>query len=72
MASPLLKGGLINRASSIFFIITGSDIGVYDVKEAYSLISEKAGADALILNGAVLDESLDKKVRATIFILTAP
>jgi cell division protein FtsZ len=47
--------------------ITGSsNLGLYEVNEAATIISEAADPDANIIFGAVIDESLGDEIRITV------
>ena len=57
----------INGATGIIINITGgSDLTLYEVNEASSLITEEADEEAEIIFGSVIDESLKDEVRVTV------
>jgi cell division protein FtsZ len=67
IASPLLEDVSINGATGIIINITGgSDLTLFEVNEASSLITEEADDDAEIIFGSVIDESLKDEVRVTV------
>ena len=67
MASPLLEAGAIDGARGILINITGSSsLKLSEVNEASSLIQSAAHADANIIFGAVLDESMGEDVKITV------
>ncbi len=67
IASPLLDNVSINGARALLINITGnSNMSLLEVNEAASLITEAAGADANIIFGAVIDESLQDELRVTV------
>ncbi len=67
IASPLLDNVSINGARALLINITGnSNMSLLEVNEAASLITEAAGADANIIFGAVIDESLQDEFRVTV------
>jgi len=65
--SPLLENVSINGSQGVLINITGgSNMSLYDIGEASSLIQEEAGENANIIFGAVVDESLKDEVRVTV------
>ena len=58
ISSPLLEDVSIKGARGLLINVTGgSDMSLYEVNEAASLIQEEAHEDANIIFGAVIDES---------------
>lgn len=67
ISSPLLDNVSINGAKAVLINITGnSNMSLLDVNEAASLITQAAGADANIIFGAVIDETLQDEIRVTV------
>lgn len=67
IASPLLEDVSINGATGIIINITGgSDLTLFEVNEASSLITEEADEEAEIIFGSVIDDSLGDEVRVTV------
>ncbi|MBM4303880.1 MAG: cell division protein FtsZ [Deltaproteobacteria bacterium] len=67
ISSPLLEDVAINGATGIIINITGgSDLTLFEVNEASSLITEEAHEDAEIIFGSVIDENLKDEVRVTV------
>jgi len=68
ISSPLLEDLSIEGARGVLINITGgSDMTLYEVNEASSLIHEAAHEDANIIVGAVIDESLrEDEIRVTV------
>ena len=65
--SPLLENVSINGSQGVLINITGgTNMTLYDIGEASSLIQEEAGEDANIIFGAVVDESLKDEIRVTV------
>jgi cell division protein FtsZ len=66
--SPLLEDVSIDGARGVLINITGgSDMTLYEVNEASTLIQEAAHEDANIIFGAVIDEALKEgEVRVTV------
>ncbi|HHY10458.1 MAG TPA: cell division protein FtsZ [Firmicutes bacterium] len=66
ISSPLLEAS-IEGAKGILLSLTGSsNLGLFEVNEAAEIISEAADADANIIFGAVIDESLGEELRVTV------
>ena len=67
ISSPLLDNVSINGAKALLINVTGnSNMSLLEVNEAAGLITEAAGADANIIFGAVIDESLQDELRVTV------
>lgn len=65
--SPLLDGVTIRGSKGVLVNITGGvNIGMMDVAAAVGLIHDAAGADANIIHGVVLDESLEDEIHVTV------
>ncbi len=67
ISSPLLENVKIDGATGIIVNITGgSDLSLYEVNEATTLITEAAHEDAEIIFGAVIDDNMGDVVRVTV------
>src|SRR5262245_26174621 len=67
ISSPLLEDVSIQGARGVLINITGGpDLSLHEVNEAATLIQEEADADANIIFGAVIDESMGDEVRITV------
>ena len=67
ISSPLLENVKIDGATGIIVNITGgSELPLYEVNEATTLITEAAHEDAEIIFGAVIDETMGEEVRVTV------
>jgi cell division protein FtsZ len=67
ISSPLLEEATIEGAKGVLINITGgSDLTLYEVNEASSIIREAADEDANIIFGAVIDESLKDEMKITV------
>lgn len=67
ISSPLLENIKIDGATGIIINVTGgSDLSLYEVNEASTLITEAAHEDAEIIFGAVIDDTLTDEVRVTV------
>ncbi|MGH7840998.1 MAG: cell division protein FtsZ [Candidatus Binataceae bacterium] len=67
ISSPLLEDVSIKGARGLLINVTGgSDMSLYEVNEAASLIQEEAHEDANIIFGAVIDEQLANELHVTV------
>ena len=67
ISSPLLENVKIDGATGIIINVTGgSDLSLYEVNEASTLITEAASEDAEVIFGAVIDPTIDDEVRVTV------
>ncbi len=66
ITSPLIETSMDNARGVIISIIGSEDIGLEEVEEASTLISEMAHPDATIIWGAQLDENLEDTIRVTV------
>jgi cell division protein FtsZ len=67
ISSPLLEEATIEGAKGVLINITGgSDLTLYEVNEASSIIREAADEDANIIFGAVIDETLHDEMKITV------
>ena len=65
--SPLLENIAIDGATGIIINVTGgSNLTLWEVNEASSLITEASHQDAEIIFGAVIDEDMTDEVRVTV------
>ncbi|MBC7742253.1 MAG: cell division protein FtsZ [Bdellovibrionaceae bacterium] len=67
ISSPLLENVRIDGATGIIINVTGgSDLSLYEVNEASTLITEAASEEAEVIFGAVIDPTIDDEVRVTV------
>jgi len=67
ISSPLLENVSIAGARGVLVNITGgSDLTLFDVGEATSIINEASGDSANIIFGAVIDSALKDEIRVTV------
>jgi cell division protein FtsZ len=64
--SPLLEASMEGAQGVLMSIAGGSDLGLFEINEAASLVQESAHADANIIFGTVIDDSLGDEVRVTV------
>lgn len=65
--SPLLEDVSITGAKGVLVNISaGSDLKLFEVNDAVTLITEAAGADAHVIWGTVLDDTLGDELRVTV------
>lgn len=67
ISSPLLGDVTLSGARGVLINVTGGeDMTLFDVNTATSLIYEQAGGDANIIFGAVIDPTMNNKMRVTV------
>ncbi len=67
ISSPLLENVAIEGATGIIINVTGgSELSLFEVNEASTLITEAAHEDAEIIFGAVIDENIGDAVSVTV------
>ncbi|MGH3942451.1 MAG: cell division protein FtsZ [Pseudonocardiaceae bacterium] len=64
--SPLLEASMDGAHGVLLSIAGGSDLGLFEIHEAASLVQESAHPDANIIFGTVIDDSLGDEVRVTV------
>ena len=64
--SPLLEQSMEGAQGVLMSIAGGSDLGLFEINEAASLVQEAAHAEANIIFGTVIDDSLGDEVRVTV------
>ena len=66
ISSPLLEASIDGARGVLLNIAGGSDLGLFEVNEAATIISNAAHPDANIIFGAVVDDTLGDEVRVTV------
>jgi len=66
IASPLLEASMEGAHGVLLSVSGGSDLGLFEINEAASLVSGSAHAEANIIFGAVIDDALGDEVRVTV------
>ncbi len=65
--SPLLEGISIKGAQGVLVNISaGSNLAMYEIDEAIRIIEAAAGEDVNLIQGIVLDETLEDEIRITV------
>ncbi|MDD7968830.1 cell division protein FtsZ [Actinomycetospora lemnae] len=64
--SPLLEASMDGAYGVLLSIAGGSDLGLFEINEAASLVQEAAHPEANIIFGTVIDDSLGDEVRVTV------
>jgi cell division protein FtsZ len=64
--SPLLEASMEGAQGVLMSIAGGSDLGLFEINEAASLVQESAHSDANLIFGTVIDDSLGDEVRVTV------
>ncbi len=64
--SPLLEASMDGAHGVLLSIAGGSDLGLFEINEAASLVQESAHTEANIIFGTVIDDSLGDEVRVTV------
>ena len=66
IASPLLEASMDGAHGVLLSIYGGSDLGLFEINEAATLVAEAAHPDANIIFGAVIDDTLGDEVKVTV------
>ena len=66
ITSPLIETSMDNARGVIISITGSEDIGLEEVEQASSIISDMAHQDATIIWGAQLDDSIEDTIRVTV------
>src|ERR1700733_165474 len=66
IASPLLEASMDGARGVLLSIYGGSDLGLFEINDAASLVAESAHPDANIIFGAVIDDTLGDEVKVTV------
>src|SRR5689334_1686305 len=64
--SPLLEASMEGAQGVLMSIAGGSDLGLFEINEAASLVQDAAHPEANIIFGTVIDDSLGDEVRVTV------
>ncbi|MBV8958493.1 MAG: cell division protein FtsZ [Actinobacteria bacterium] len=64
--SPLLEASIEGARGILLNIAGGSDLGLFEVNEAASIIAQVAHPDANIIFGSVIDDALGDELRVTV------
>lgn len=64
--SPLLEQSISGARGLLLNITGGSDLSMYEVNEAAEIVTESIDPDAIIIFGAVVDESYTGEIKCTV------
>src|SRR6201747_1234491 len=65
ISSPLLEASMDGAHGVLLSIAGGSDLGLFEINDAATLVAESAHPDANIIFGAVIDDTLGDEVKGT-------
>ena len=66
VSSPLLESSIEGATGILLNITGGPEIGLFEVNEAAEVVTSAADANANVIFGAVIDESMGDRVRVTV------
>jgi cell division protein FtsZ len=66
VSSPLLETSIEGATGILLNITGGADIGLFEVNEAAEVVTGAADANANVIFGAVIDDSMNDEVRVTV------
>lgn len=66
ISSPLLEASIDGARGVLLSIAGGSDLGLFEINEAARLVADVAHAEANIIFGTVIDDTLGDEVRVTV------
>ncbi|HWH05003.1 MAG TPA: hypothetical protein VNT23_01040 [Gaiellaceae bacterium] len=66
VSSPLLEQSVDGATGILLNITGGPGLGLFEVNEAAEVVTSAADANANVIFGAVIDESLGEEVRVTV------
>lgn len=76
ITNPFLESSIDGAKSVLLSISGGSDLGLFELNEAATMVTDLAHPDANIIFGSVIDDALGDEVRVTViatgFAATAP
>ncbi|MBI5037763.1 MAG: cell division protein FtsZ [Candidatus Kerfeldbacteria bacterium] len=64
--SPLLELSIEGAKGILFTVTGGPDLGMYEVNEAARIITASADANARVIFGSVIDESMKDQIKITV------
>ena len=66
MSSPLLESSIEGATGILLNVTAGPDVGLFEVNEAAEVVTAAADANANVIFGAVIDQSMGDEVRVTV------
>lgn len=64
--SPMLEVSIDGAKGILFTITGGKDLGMYELNDAATIITEKADPGAKIIYGTIIDENMKDEIRVTV------
>ncbi len=64
--NPLLEASIEGAQGVLINVTGGKELSLFDLTEASNIIAELVDQNATVINGAVIDESLDDEIRVTV------
>ncbi len=64
--SPLLESTMHGAKGVLLSIAGGSDLGLHEINQAVSMVTDHADEDANIIFGTIIDDSLGDEIRVTV------
>ena len=66
VSSPLLESSIEGATGILLNVTAGPDVGLFEVNEAAEVVTAAADQNAMIIFGAVIDDSMGDEVRVTV------
>jgi cell division protein FtsZ len=67
LSSPLLENSNMSGAKGVIInIVGGTNLSLYEVNEAATIVSKASDSEANVIFGAVIDPSLDEEIKVTV------
>src|SRR6185436_18044207 len=66
VSSPLLESSIEGATGILLNVTAGPDVGLFEVNEAAEVVTAAADANANVIFGAVIDESMGDEVQVTV------
>ena len=66
VSSPLLESSIEGATGILLNVTAGQDVGLFEVNEAAEVVTAAADQNAMVIFGAVIDDSMGDEVRVTV------
>jgi cell division protein FtsZ len=66
VSSPLLESSIEGATGILLNVTAGKDVGLFEVNEAAEVVTAAADQNAMVIFGAVIDDSMGDEVRVTV------